>query len=289
MEDADYPALYCAADAASRQAQKSLLLSYRLNAGLLVVGAATALASTMTTGLAIVATLLFIASWLVHFNSQYRDFRGRWYQARALAESVKTATWRLMMSSEPFAATDPSLSFGAFRSLLAELLEDNRGIGEHLSGDWSRHDQVTPRMSEVRGLPFSDRKQYYLTHRIEEQRSWYAERAKENRADSQTSFVWLCLAYAGAITLLLIRVGAPSLEFLPIDVLAVAASSIIGWMQIKRYDELASAYGLTAHEVGIIASRYHTVGDDVDLAMFVSDSENAFSREHTQWAARRDH
>lgn len=289
MREGDFPALYGAADEASNEAQAHLLLSYKVNAGLLIAGAATALASTMTTWLAIVAALLFFASLLVYIFAQYSDFQGRWYQARALAESVKTATWRLMMSAEPFASDDQKSNLDAFRSLLTELLQDNRDIGQHLAGDWSNQDQVTARMREVLALPFGEKKQCYLKHRIEEQRVWYARRANENREGSKKYFGLLCGAYAIAIVLLLIRIAAPGLPYLPIDVLAVIASSIIGWKQLRRFDELASAYGLTAHEVGIIHSRYDVVADTKGLCDFVSDSENAFSREHTQWAARRDH
>jgi hypothetical protein len=76
---------------------------------------------------------------------------------------------------------------------------------------------------------------------------------------------------------------------LPIDVFAIITSGLIGWTEIRRYDELASGYGLTAHEVGIIKSRYKSVTDVVHLSTFVSDAEKDFSREHTQLAARCDH
>jgi hypothetical protein len=109
------------------------------------------------------------------------------------------------------------------------------------------------------------------------------------RKSSRNWFIGLVLIYALTILMLLIQIAKPELTILPIDVGAVIASSIIGWMQIKRYDELASAYGLTANEIGIIKSRYASVSTELELAAFVSDAENAFSREHTQWAARRDH
>jgi SMODS and SLOG-associating 2TM effector domain 1 len=88
---------------------------------------------------------------------------------------------------------------------------------------------------------------------------------------------------------LLVRIARPAIPYFPVEVIAVAASSVIGWMQLKRFDELASAYGLTAHEIGIIKTRFESVNDAATLSRFVSDAENAFSREHTQWAARRDH
>lgn len=289
MKEEDFPALYCAADDASDKIQAQLLLSYKVNAGLLIAGAATALVSTTNTWLAVIAAILFISSLLVYIHSQHRDFQGCWYQARALAESVKTATWRLMMSAEPFSKKDDASNLTAFRDLLTELLQENRGIGKHLSGEWSKQDQVTDSIHKVLAFSFEEKKRCYLKHRIEDQRAWYAKRARENKDDSRKFFVLLCSAYAGAIVLLLIRIAVPSVPFLPIDLLAVIAASIIGWKQLRRFDELASAYGLTAHEVGIIQSRYSSVTDKASLGAFVSDAENAFSREHTQWAARRDH
>jgi hypothetical protein len=289
MSEEDFPALYGAADAASNETQAHLLLSYKLNSGLLIAGATTALTGTMSTCLAIVAALLFGASLIVYVHAQYSDFQGRWYQARALAESVKTATWRLMMSAEPFASDNQKSNLDVFRKLLTELLQDNSGIGKYLAGEWANQDQVTARMREVLAFSFEEKKQCYLKHRIEEQRAWYARRANENRGDSRKYFALICGAYAVAIVLLLVRIAAPGVPYLPIDVLAIIASSIIGWKQLRRFDELASAYGLTAHEVGVIHSRYDEVVDAKGLCAFVSDSENAFSREHTQWAARRDH
>jgi hypothetical protein len=129
----------------------------------------------------------------------------------------------------------------------------------------------------------------YLDDRIDDQRKWYAKKSGDNRRASAKYFLVLCGVYAVAIVFLFVRIAAPDIPYLPIDVFAVIASSIIGWMQIKRFNELASAYGLTAHEVGIVKSRYESVRTIEHLSAFVSDAENAFSREHTQWAARRDH
>lgn len=138
-------------------------------------------------------------------------------------------------------------------------------------------------------MDFAEKKQFYLENRIDDQRRWYANKSGDNRKASKKYFMLLCAVYAIAIILLLIRIASPATPFLPIDVFAVVASAIIGWIQIKRFNELASAYGLTAHEVGIIKSCYESVKTSEHLSGFVSDAENAFSREHTQWAARRDH
>ncbi|AVA15771.1 hypothetical protein C3E99_03320 [Sphingopyxis sp. MG] len=74
----------------------------------------------------------------------------------------------------------------------------------------------------------------------------------------------------------------------PAEPLLVAASAAIGWIQIKKFNELASAYSLTAHEIGIIQTRISDVTTESEFSEFVNESERAFSREHTQWVARQN-
>jgi len=230
----------------------------------------------------------FFGSLLLFIYGQYQDFQGRWYKARALAESVKTATWRLIMSAEPFTEVAQEANLEKFRKLLTELLDENKGIGAHLGGEWSDQDEITPEMSGTLGQSFEVKRDRYLEERIDDQRKWYAKKSGDNRRASRKYFGLLCGAYGIAIILLLVRIGAPQTPYLPIEVFAVIASSIIGWKEIKRFDELVSSYGLAAHELGIIKSRYTSVTDEAHLSSFVADAENAFSREHTQWAARRN-
>lgn len=70
--------------------------------------------------------------------------------------------------------------------------------------------------------------------------------------------------------------------------LAAAAVAVLSWMQVKRFQELSTSYNLAAHEIGIIKGELQNINDEPHFATFVGDAENAFSREHTQWQARRD-
>ena len=94
-------------------------------------------------------------------------------------------------------------------------------------------------------------------------------------------------AYAVAIILALIRVEYPNWELWPIEPVIILASSFVGWTQIKKFNELASSYTLTAHEIGIIQNRIGEIDEEEDFSEFVNDAEQAFSREHTQWVARQ--
>jgi hypothetical protein len=288
MQKEDFPALYGAADSTSNDAQESLLKYHKISVVLLVLAVMTSLENAMNSCLAIISAIFFIGSLSAYVYGKQQKFQERWYQARALAESIKTATWRLVMLAEPFGQSKEN-NLETFRNLLTELLEENKGIGAHISGDWSQMDEITTRMIEILRMPFDDKRATYLKERIDDQRGWYAKKSGDNRKDSAKYLWFVIAAYGAAIILLLVRIAVPETPFLPIDVCAIIASGFIGWTEIKRFDELASAYGLTAHEVGIIKSRYHSVTRIDHLSSFVSDAENAFSREHTQWAARRDH
>ncbi|EBH2677845.1 SLATT domain-containing protein, partial [Salmonella enterica] len=73
----------------------------------------------------------------------------------------------------------------------------------------------------------------------------------------------------------------------PVDPVTTLAASIVGWVQIKKYNELAVSYFLTAHEIGDIKEQFNYISSENDFLEFVNNAEKAFSREHTQWLARR--
>ena len=90
-----------------------------------------------------------------------------------------------------------------------------------------------------------------------------------------------------ALLLVLATIWYPS-SLWPTPVLVVAAGGVLTWLNTKRFRELAAAYSLTAHEIGIAKSGLTAIVEEVRFSEFVGDMENAFSREHTQWVARRD-
>ena len=59
------------------------------------------------------------------------------------------------------------------------------------------------------------------------------------------------------------------------------------WIQIKKFSELAAAYTVTAHEIGLISPKLDAVQTKSELRIFVNEAEQGFSREHTMWIARR--
>ncbi|NOX74419.1 MAG: SLATT domain-containing protein [Alphaproteobacteria bacterium] len=94
-------------------------------------------------------------------------------------------------------------------------------------------------------------------------------------------------AVHAAISLNADQLGFPQATF-AFDPMIVLVTSALGWLQMKRHGELTASYNLTAHEIGIIRGNSDAVKTEEEFSDFVNEAELAFSREHTQWVARRD-
>ncbi|MCF8036141.1 MAG: DUF4231 domain-containing protein [Desulfobacteraceae bacterium] len=289
MEKRNYPALYLDADKASNNAQSKYLNLVRAEYALLFLAAVLGLQWSSSTYYDIGYALVFVLAATMLLIRSFKKPEQTWYRCRALAESVKTSTWRYMMRADPFLDAEYIQEPRAeFRNYLREILKANREVGDALASGSSAEDQVTHAMDEIRKKNIDQRKQYYKEHRIQEQRAWYNRRANDNKRAFKRWVLSTVSVYIVAILSVLIRIGQPSWgQQVPTDPLIVLAASLVGWIQIRKFSELASSYTLTAHEIGITFGRLDEVQTEDELSEFVNESELAFSREHTQWVARQ--
>lgn len=279
-----FPALHAAADRASDR-QQSLYFG-------LVLGeyAALLLVSTLSVNMVpdrsyiiAYAVLLGSALAIMVIRSVLKPER-RWYQARALAESVKTTTWKFAMAARPF--MNDAEDRQRLRQMLLELLNANRSLGPQFDGV-SSGDQITIDMEKLRSLPRAERLAVYMRDRVADQFEWYQRKSRSNARTGRRFAVALGALYVLAFMVLLVRLDHPDWIYAHPDPLILLGASVLGWMQIKRFNELGASYGLTANEIGILKSRAPEILDDAALSLFIDDAEEAFSREHTQWLARR--
>ncbi len=290
MTDLTLPGLYHEADTASNRQQKMFLRVIRAEfAALFVASILTINIVPKAWYIMVYGLVLVLAAGLLVFRSMTKPEQS-WYQARALAESIKTTTWKYAMQSKPFNHhnTD-ALDRASFRNVLKDLLRTNQQVGAQFDGSSATLDQVTDEMAAIRALNTSDRLALYMAQRVENQRRWYAVKAGKNRRWAKSSVIALVTLYAIAFIALLIRVAKPEWAFSHPEPLILLATALIGWMQIKKFNELATSYNLTAVEIGILKSRAPEIESDEALSDFIDDAEEAFSREHTQWLARRSH
>jgi hypothetical protein len=232
--------------------------------------------------------LVFVASLALLLFRTTRKPEQDWYKCRALAESVRTSTWRYVMRAEPFNSDDLHQAHAALRNYLSEVLKSNRHIGDKIAGFNADGEQTTVAMDSIRKESLADRRDYYVTNRIRQQRTWYSHKAAWNKRMANIWTIACVITYSFAIALVLARIGYPTWKIWPIGPLVVLASAIIGWMQIKKFNELSSAYTLTAHEIRLTQGKLEDVRTEEELSEFVNEAELVFSREHTQWVARQN-
>lgn len=288
MNREHYPALYLGADSASNHAQKEYLNLLRAEYFLLVCAAAFSMIRGTEKNFLILYALIFVAAAAMLLFRSFRKPEQGWYRCRALAESIKTSTWRYMMRSEPFDdAESIRIPRAEFRNYLREILRYNKQVGENIAGYSSDEEQITNEMERVRLLSLEQRKEFYKSLRISDQRKWYAKKAGVNKSAFRLWVSIMFLVYLIATLSVLLRISFPEIKLWPTEPLTVLAASIVGWIQIKKFNELSSSYTLTAHEIGIIQDRIDEIEGESEFSDFVNEAELAFSREHTQWVARQ--
>jgi hypothetical protein len=210
-----------------------------------------------------------------------------WYGARAVAESVKTTAWRYATAAEPFiAALQPAQADLLLVNTLKEILQDKKSLSFSVSGT-NIQSQITDPMRELRSQPWEKRRDVYLRDRVDDQRKWYTDKASTSDKSESLTF-WLIL---GTQLLSIMALGAfavwSDLRVNIATVFTATTASLLAWLQVKRYQETAQSYAVTSHELGLIAEAGRYLQSEDDLSKFVADAENAMSREHTLWAARR--
>ena len=283
----DYPALYNGANSASVSAQRTFWWTIRGEYFLLFCVAALSSTRGLSGLNPYVLTLLLVVLAGLFVFKVYKKLDQDWYRCMALAESVKTSTWRLAMRAHPFQDADSiERPKAEFRNLLKDILRANSHLAQNLQN--ASDEQITASMLEVRKLTLDERKAYYNKYRIDEQRTWYQKKSTDNRQAFNTWVVITILVYViAAISLNAEQIGM-NIATIAFDPLIVVVTSVIGWLQMKRHGELMASYNLTAHEIGIIRSNSDAVTTEEEFSDFVNEAELAFSREHTQWVARRD-
>lgn len=285
MKSADYPALYNDADAASLREQRKFYLALSANLLLLVFIATLSVIGHPATWYAaaqVAALLITIALSLYLALSQPQR---NWYGTRALAESIKTVAWRFVTRAEPYDGDD-SIAREHFVANVKKIMEDN-GLSTQLV-TYSGGDQITKAMNTSRKLSLADRKNKYNTERVGEQLNWYRKKTRDNVSLSKRWFLGLISIQVLALACAMGRFWHPEFPYWPTDVFIACASGAMAWLQTKRFQELAASYSLTAHDIGLLRVKLTDVTNEKAFSAFVGDAENAFSREHTQWRARRD-
>ena len=289
----DYPAVFLAADRASAGAQKKYLRVSRVTLVLLVSGAGLAAASPVFAcvrlALAIASAIVLAASILLTLYLKARKPEHLWYGGRAVAESAKSMAWRYMAGSAPYPAGLPSAEVDQkFALALRSIVKEREQLSFGFGGEFSKQPQISDRMRAVRAGTLDERKGVYLAERISDQRAWYGNQAASNRAAENRYFVIVFASQLAALAAAIALVSWPDSNIRLTGFFASLAGALIAWLQLKQHKDLAQSYSVAELELGFIEEKARHITSEQEFSDFVSDAENAISREHTLWIARRD-
>lgn len=279
----EMPAIYRAADSASTSGRDDTF-HWTLTYLVLLTAAATCSAvqwklSGVDVG-AWAAAAFFAAALGVGLANAARRPEQRWYQGRAGAESVKTLAWRYAVGGEPFGlgAANPDKLFADRVGAVVSRLQ-------HIELTPDAGEQISQKMREMRASDLTTRKAMYRAGRIADQQGWYTRRAREHSCQGTRLAILVSAASAVGVAAGVLR-ATGKLDFDLMGIMAALAATLTAVTELKQHRTNASAYALAAQELGLTAVLLDSVEDDEAWAQFVSDTEDAVSREHTMWLAR---
>ncbi|PBQ17681.1 hypothetical protein CCL09_11535 [Pseudomonas congelans] len=229
-------------------------------------------------------TLLLILSLILSFTIKKLRLDQKWYASRSLSESIKTLTWRYTMAVHPFEAAN-SHAQELFVARIQEACEQtNKIIGfQKFTFDTS---QLPPQTSSL-SSNLQNRISLYARLRLGNQSKWYKIKARKLKNISVAFFSILAFSNVAAITLSILDESGIFIGSIATGLFASLTTALIGWIEARRYGELSAAYSLTYNEIELLTHYLHSISKPSELNDFVGEAESLFSREHTQWAAKR--
>lgn len=210
----------------------------------------------------------------------------KWYIGRAVSESLKTLSWRFMMRSAPFDNPKKEDNITVFTKRMDEVETQAKKENFIIGSDQGNMVTITQTMSTVSQLDWLERKDVYLNQRINDQIDWYGKKSRRNKilANCLTGLL-IFFQFFSAIYLFFYSEYLQKVNFNEVFIFLVTA--ILSIMELNKYRDLQNSYHLTKRELEKIANNFAVIKDEKDLSDFVLEAEQAISREHTMWLARR--
>lgn len=292
MKNTEFPGIHQAADKASEKAQKVYINLVKSN---LLVGVLAAVITIFNfineqpkLYVYCISLCLLIIGLAVTVSIKYFKFEDLWYQGRALAESVKTLTWRYITCSENYEANIPQHEAEEFFIDSLQILQTKfPELIKFMDTTLLPRSAITNEMNIVRNLTWELRLEKYVEFRIEDQIKWYSSKAKYNKK-KKALWLWIVIS---AQTLSIIACTSliiwTSSSWNLVGLFTTVAASAIAWLELKQYQSLIQAYTTATMELVLIKSLSNSIFTEEDFTKYVLDSENAISREHTMWLAQR--
>jgi len=293
MKPADYPTTLRAAMTVAALAQKRYFALLFLQLATAFLGAFFSAVSaaidspTTSQWYRQASAVALLVSFVVLLVGRVLRSDAVWWDARAVAESLKSSAWRFMLNVPPFKSTDGDSPDERFRVQVLETLtarpDISAALERHRDDDPS---EVSPLMLKTRRAPLEERRAFYTEQRLGDQRRWYHDRARSHDRGREVYFFLAVVAQLGAVVVAFLQWRPWRLNLVPL--LVAVSASVTAWTQARRHEESAKAYALAKQELDVMAARVDAARDEAAFEAAVAETEAAISREHTMWMARRN-
>lgn len=290
MKSTEYPLLHCSANSASHKAQRLYfrVLGLQLSLFALVSAIGVSLSvlddaqrRTAYECVAVILVLGILAIW--YMREQKVD--QRWFNGRSIAESSKTATWRYMMRSRPF---DGEIDIDKqFILELGVIRRARPGMEPFLLNCVPDGPEITDHMRQVRQSSLEMRKDTYLRERLDDQIEWYGSKSIWNRRCARGWFWGITGLQLAAVVLAIVGAVRGPFRLNFVSVVMTIAAGFTAWVQARRHDELTTSYAVAEQELRQIRALIVHSNSEAEFIELVDQGEEAVSREHTMWCARR--
>jgi SMODS and SLOG-associating 2TM effector domain 1/SMODS and SLOG-associating 2TM effector domain 3 len=282
----EYPDLQLAASAASDSAQKKFLyLNVAQLSILFLVASVSGWNPSEEYLQRIISVLVGIGMFVALIFAtllRIQKFDDCWFRSRALAENIKSLVWCFVMSPNESIAGSESKYHADVNQLRDRLKEVAKEVGVY-----DRNGPLmTPWMKKTQQLDLKHKLTLYRSHRINDQQNWYHKKAVSNAKAEKNWFVsifiveFLAVGYAVLQAVLLWQFNA-------VAGIAALSAAFIGWIQTKRFSDLATSYRIAAEDLRKISAMSENVSTEEEVNILVREVEAAVSREHTLWIANR--
>jgi hypothetical protein len=231
--------------------------------------------------LSLIITVLILM--IIQFKSNYMD---GWQKSRFLAESILSQSWLLLFKVDNY-DKEYNLAVGIFLERINEM-KSEINVNDYLKfvSAISEDNDQPKWISENFNKNVSDKRNYYITERINDQEKYYYKKTLYNRRNSEKYF-WFGISAMGigaVLTTLTIMDVIPNFSYL--GLFTTLSAALFSWKQTKRFEELSSTYSVAIEELKDFKKKLLLDSSEDEIKAIIYDTEKSISREHKLWVSK---
>jgi hypothetical protein len=231
--------------------------------------------------LTLIITVLILM--IIQFKSNYMD---GWQKSRFLAESILSQSWLLLFKVDNY-NKDYNLAVGIFLERINEM-KTEINVTDYLKfvSAISEDNDQPKWISENFNKNISEKRNYYITERINDQEKYYYKKTLYNRRNSEKYFWFgiLAMGIGAVLTTLTIMDIIPNFSYL--GLFTTLSAALFSWKQTKRFEELSSTYSVAIEELKDFKKKLLLDSSEDEIKAIIYDTEKSISREHKLWVSK---